>query len=130
MGTARFDTLKSLMIDKDIKIVDIAETLGRSVGSIDCKIKNIIYNYYKEGKDIEFIMENCPYDSKEYIQDIIEVKKSIENNGKYKKKSVKYSKTKKKHTIDDVMNNIEEVKLEIKSIKLMLVGFQKRFWKI
>lgn len=113
------------MIAENIEIKEISEILGRSSGSILSRLNRQIYVWFEiENKSIDWIISQTPFDSIQYIQDIINNEKLKINNKQIwkeqrKEKRKEQNNEKKKN---NKKSDIEEIKKDISDIKLMLRG--------
>ena len=113
------------MIAENIEIKEISEILGRSSGSILSRLNRQIYVWFEiENKSIDWIISQTPFDSIQYIQDIINNeklkinKKQIWKEQRKEKRKEQNNEKKKNNKKSD----IEEIKKDISDIKLMLRG--------
>ena len=105
------------MVSENIETKEISEIMGRSVNSITQKLYRQIYLWFEnENKSIDWIISKTPFNSIQYIQDIINNEK-IKINNKQMQKNEKREKKGKKEKSD-----IEKIKKDISDIKLMLRG--------
>ena len=110
---------------KDIDF--IAKKLERTTGSIRARLHNQIYKWIEnENKDINYVIENTPYESIEFIQDIVNSKrqaaKTREKNREAKKPYTKAPKERVAIQRKKISEDIEQIKNDIKDLKLMMRG--------
>tara|TARA_B110000008_G_C16724433_1_gene466130 strand:- start:43 stop:519 length:477 start_codon:yes stop_codon:yes gene_type:complete len=117
--------INMLLDKKDLDV--IAEKLERTIGSITARLHIQIYKWIEEeNKDINFVMENTPYKSIEFIQHIVNNKrqaaKARERN-KEERNTIRREKRKEtRESRQDIAKDIEQIKNDIKDLKLMLRG--------
>jgi len=110
------------MIAKNIEIKEISEIIGRSSSSISSRLNKQIYVWFEiENKSIDWIISQTPFDSIQYIQDIINNEKFKIKNEQIWKEQRKEKNNEKKKKINK-KSDIEEIKKDISDIKLMLRG--------
>ena len=130
----------TMLIDK--KDIDfIAKKLERTTGSIRARLHDQIYKWIEhENKDMNYVIENTPYESIEYIQDIVNSKrqaaKTREKNREAKKPYTKAPKENQQYYFNKgerekntahtqrkkISEDIEQIKNDIKDLKLMMRG--------
>jgi hypothetical protein len=113
--------IKNKMKDKNYNISEVADYLGRTNRSIECQMNSIIYNYKVSGMDIDKIVELTPYNSIEYINDII-------NNFLFRLEEKRYYKKendKKRLTNSNSTNEINYIKQDIILMKENILSLKE-----
>jgi hypothetical protein len=109
------------MVSENISIKEISEIMGRSAQSITIKLHRQIYLWFEnENKSIDWIISKTPFDSIQYIQDIINNEKMKINNKQMQK--IKKNEKREKKVKSTTKSDIEKIKKDISDIKLMLRG--------
>lgn len=112
------------MIAENIEIKEISEIIGRSCGSILSRLNKQIYVWFEiENKSIDWIISQTPFDSIQYIQDIINNEKfKIKEKQKWKEQRKEKKEQNNEKYKKNEKSDIEEIKKDISDIKLMLRG--------
>lgn len=128
------------LVKEKVEIDTIAENLKRTYGSIKSRLNILIYNWFTEGKTIEWIIQNTPYTSIEYVEEII---KTETKKKEVRQKKREEKKKNKKTTVDEILiglstdidcekrgrkkkkkggytESIQDIREDIKNIKIMM----------